>query len=89
MTSRPRRKVTYSLPEELVDAVAAVVREGAAPSYSAFVEDALREGVRKAREQALAQAFSDAANDPDFLADVEETMQAFRHIDDETDTADE
>ena len=40
MSAPPRRKVTYSLPGNLVDSIAEVVREGAAPSYSAFVEDA-------------------------------------------------
>lgn len=85
MPRRPKRKVTYSLPEELVDTIAEVVRDGAAPSYSAFVEEALREGVRNARERALARAFSDAAEDPGFLTDVDETMRAFRHVDRETD----
>ena len=44
MATRPVKKVTYSLPEELVESIRAVVREGAAPSYSAFVEQALEEG---------------------------------------------
>jgi len=85
MPRRPKRKVTYSLPEELVATIAEVVRDGAAPSYSAFVEEALREGVRRAREQALARAFSEAAEDPSFLTDVDETMRAFRHVDHEAD----
>jgi len=79
--SRTTRKVTYSLPEELVDEVRAVVREGAAPSYSAFVERALEEGVRRAREAALARAFEDAGHDSQFVADVEEAMQGFRSTD--------
>jgi Arc/MetJ-type ribon-helix-helix transcriptional regulator len=85
MPRHPKRKVTYSLPEELVATIAEVVRDGAAPSYSAFVEEALREGVRNARERALARAFSEAAEDPSFLTDVDETMRAFRHVDRETD----
>jgi Arc/MetJ-type ribon-helix-helix transcriptional regulator len=89
MPSRPKRKVTYSLSEELVESIASVVRDGAAPSYSAFVEDALTEGVRRAREEALAREFADAASDPNFLDDVEETMRSFRHVDDETAGGDE
>jgi Arc/MetJ-type ribon-helix-helix transcriptional regulator len=85
MPRRPKRKVTYSLPEELVDTIAEVVRDGAAPSYSAFVEEALREGVRNARERALARAFSEAAEDPSFLADIDETLRAFQHVDREAD----
>ena len=83
MTARPKRKVTYSLPEELIDDIARVVRDGAAPSYSAFVEEALTEKVRTTREAALAAAFEEAAADPAFLADVEETLEAFKHLDDE------
>ena len=51
MATRRVKKVTYSLSEELVEGIRAVVREGAAPSYSAFVEQALEEGVRRARVQ--------------------------------------
>ena len=83
MSTKPRRKVTYSLPVELIEDVTCVVREGAASSYSAFVEEALTEKVRAAREEALAAAFGEAAADPAFLADVEETTNAFKHVDNE------
>jgi Arc/MetJ-type ribon-helix-helix transcriptional regulator len=83
MAARPVKKVTYSLPEQLVDEIRAVVREGAAPSYSAFVERALEEGVRRAREERLAEAFRHAGSDPAFLEDVEETMRDFREADTE------
>lgn len=89
MSIRPKRKVTYSLPEELVESVGSVVRDGAAPSYSAFVERALTKEVRRARERNLADAFADAAADPTFLADIHETMNAFRHTDDEFEGTDE
>ena len=85
MATRPVKKVTYSLPEELVEGIRAVVREGAAPSYSAFVEQALEEGVRRAREERLAEAFRDAASDPAFLEDVEAVMRDFRDADAELD----
>jgi Arc/MetJ-type ribon-helix-helix transcriptional regulator len=70
--------VTYSLPDELLEQVRAAVSEGAAPSYSAFVERALAEAVRRAREKRLAEAFREAAEDPAFLADVDEAMRDFR-----------
>ncbi len=89
MSAPPRRKVTYSLPEGLVNDIAQVVRDGAAPSYSAFVAEALSDAVNNAREQALARAFTDAASDPEFLADIDETMRAFRHVDDEFEEAKE
>ena len=84
MTTRPKRKVTYSLPEGLVNDIAQVVSEGAAPSYSAFVEEALSDAVKSAREQALAKAFSDAASDPAFLDDIETAMDDFRYADSDT-----
>jgi len=83
MATRPVKKVTYSLPEELVDEIRSVVREGAAPSYSAFVERALEEGVRRAREERLAEAFRQASLDPAFLEDVEDAMRDFHEADTE------
>ena len=65
-------KVTYSLPRDLIDEVRLVVREGAAPYYSAFVEDALRKAVRREREKLIAEEFEQAAKDPQFIADIDE-----------------
>ena len=84
MARHKMRKVTYSLPEELLEGVRSVVREGAAPSYSAFVERALADGVVRAREALLAEAFLSASQDPRFLDDVDRTMQVFgSSVDDE------
>ena len=88
MPSRPKRKVTYSLPEALVNDIAQVVSEGAAPSYSAFVEEALSDAVESARERALAKAFAGAASDPIFLNDIDEVMGDFRHADNESEGSD-
>jgi len=77
-------KVTYSLPGDLVDELRSVVREGSAPSYSAFVERALRRAVDVAREERLAAEFAEAAEDPDFLADLEEVQADFEAADAES-----
>jgi len=77
-------KVTYSLPSGLVDQVRSVVRDGAAPSYSAFVEHALREAVRRAKEQSLASEYADAALDTLFLADNDDVERDFEHADAES-----
>ena len=77
MTRQRMRKVTYSLPEDLLDGVRAVVREGAAPSYSAFVQRALADGVDRAREALLADAFLSASQDPEFLEDVDQALRDF------------
>ena len=86
MTKQPESsvKVTYSLPEGLVDELRLVVREGAAPSYSAFVEDALKEALRREREKLLAQEFREAAGDPLFMRDLEETERDFEQVDAES-----
>jgi Arc/MetJ-type ribon-helix-helix transcriptional regulator len=76
------RKVTYSLPEDLLEGVRAVVKEGAAPSYSAFVQSALADGVSRAREALLAEAFLNASQDPDFLEDVDRSLKSFGEIED-------
>jgi len=77
-------KVTYSLPNGLVDELRSVVREGAAPSYSAFVEDALRDAVRREREKLLAQEYREAAGDPLFIKDLVDTEDDFKHADAES-----
>ncbi len=83
MTRQRMRKVTYSLPEDLLDGVRSVVREGAAPSYSAFVQQALSDGVSRAREALLAEAFLQASRDPEFLEDVDHALSDFGNHDDE------
>ncbi len=75
------RKVTYSLPEELLGEMESAVRDGAAPSYSAFVAEAVRERLERLRERRLAESFAQAGEDPLFLEDVEETMEAFAAAD--------
>lgn len=74
-------KVTYSLPEELVDRVREAVGGGAAPSYSAFVERAMREELRRTRERQLEEAFAEAAEDPLLAADIEAATADFAAVD--------
>ena len=77
-------KVTYSLPEDLVTELRAVVREGSAPSYSAFVEGALRRAVDEAREERFAAEFTQAAGDEDFLSDIDGVQADFEATDAES-----
>ena len=82
--SNPSIKVTYSLPRDLINDVRMVVREGAAPSYSAFVEEALRKAVRREREKLIAEEFEQAAKDPQFIGDIDEVDKDFAHADAES-----
>jgi Arc/MetJ-type ribon-helix-helix transcriptional regulator len=84
MGSGATTKVTYSLPADLVEEVRCVVGEGAAPSYSAFVEEALRDALRQARDRLLAAEFEAAANDAQFVRDLSEAEADFHHADAET-----
>jgi len=85
MTRQRMRKVTYSLPEDLLEGVRSVVRGGAAPSFSAFVQRALADGVDRAREALLAEAFLNASRDPKFLEDVDRSLRAFGNSEDDKD----
>jgi Arc/MetJ-type ribon-helix-helix transcriptional regulator len=88
MAAREHIKVTYSLPEELVEGVRSAVSEGAASSYSAFVERALAEALARERERRLERELAEAAQDPLFLADLAEVARDFEHADGETDRGD-
>ena len=77
MSKESKVKVTYSLPARLVGEVRNVVREGAAPSYSAFVERALRDAVREARDRLLAAELEQAARDPLFIEDLDAVERDF------------
>lgn len=79
--ARENIKVTYSLPEDLVAGVRSAVSEGAAPSYSAFVERALAEALARERERRLEGELAEAARDPLFLADLAEVARDFEHAD--------
>jgi len=85
MTDRgERKKVTFSLPVVLLEEAQAIVREGAAPSQSALVVDALAKAIRDWRMAQLREEFRQAAADPDFLRDVDEVMADFAAADGET-----
>jgi hypothetical protein len=70
-------KISFSLEAGLVDAIRDAVRNGQAESASAFVESAVQEKLRWSRREILARDYVEAARDPAFIADVEETLRAF------------
>jgi Arc/MetJ-type ribon-helix-helix transcriptional regulator len=83
-TTQRRRKVTFSLPADLVADVQALVAQGQAPSQSAFVAGALAWRVRQAQADTVREQFRRAGADPLFLRDVAETKQVFQPADAET-----
>lgn len=81
LTADKRKKVTLTLPADLMTEVQALVAEGRAAPQSAFVADATAQAMRQVRAARLREAFRCAAADPLFLRDAEETEQAFLHPD--------
>lgn len=77
-------KATFSIRRDLLEAAAAAVAQGAAPSKNALVERALQHELRVLRRRALAAQWAQAAKDPLFLRDVQETQEEFSSADAET-----
>ncbi len=74
-------KATFSIRRDLLEAVTAAVARGAAPSKNALVERALQHELRELRRRAVAAQWAQAAKDPLFLRDVQETKEAFSSAD--------
>ncbi len=74
-------KATFSIRRELLEAAAAAVARGAAPSKSALVERALQRELHELRRRAIAAQWVEAAEDPLFLRGVQETQEAFASVD--------
>jgi len=79
-----RRKVTYSLPVELVEDVRRLLQDGGAASQSPFVSEALEKEIRARRAARMREEFLQAAADPGFLRDIADTMRDFAAADAET-----
>jgi Arc/MetJ-type ribon-helix-helix transcriptional regulator len=79
-----KRKVTLLMDERLTDRMRAAIAEGAARSQTALIEQAVTRFLEEHRREWLRREWEDAARDPRFLRDIEETMQAFATADVET-----
>jgi Arc/MetJ-type ribon-helix-helix transcriptional regulator len=84
MESTALKKVTFSLPVDLVREVREVVAAGLFPSQHALVREALETTLQRTRDERLRSEFQAAARDPLFLRDLQETEQAFQSADSET-----
>ncbi|MBU6364856.1 MAG: hypothetical protein KJT01_01465 [Gemmatimonadetes bacterium] len=73
----PLKKVTIRLHTRVADAVRSAVDAGDAPSADAFIEDAIVAALREQRRARLYAAYAQAAQDPDFVADMTDTTRAF------------
>lgn len=76
-SENPTVKKSFTLHEDVVQAAAAAVCEGAAENLSAFVEQAIEEKLRRANRARLYDAYAEAAQDPAFMADMRDVATDF------------
>lgn len=73
--------ILLELPDDVYATAEEAVKLGLAPSQSSFIEEAIRLRAREVRHARMRLLAQEAMADPDFVADMQETMQAFRHTD--------
>lgn len=78
------KKATFVLPNTLLEEIRALVKRGQAESMSSFVREGLESNLRRYREENIRREFERAAEDPDFMKDLNSTMSAYRTADAET-----
>jgi len=79
------KKVTFSLPVEIIEKYREYADKNYVPSVNAAVKEALEDYARKIEKEKLYQTMSEAAVDPMFVKDLEESMEAFEVSDNEED----
>ncbi len=70
-------KATFVLPTRLLEDVRELVNCGLADSVSAVVRESLEATVRQLKEARIRKQFAEAAQDPMFLADLQEVLEDF------------
>lgn len=64
------RRSVASSPFRLLTPIRLVVKAGAAPNASAFIEAAVRDCLRERRRQRVCAAYAEASRDPVFIAEM-------------------
>ena len=75
--TEPSRKATFQLRESILLAIRELADQGVVPSVSVLVEQALEKKLRDLRRERLYAAYEEAANDPVFVRELNETTRAF------------
>jgi Arc/MetJ-type ribon-helix-helix transcriptional regulator len=84
MAQETLQKVTFSLPARMVEQLKTSAASAGYPSQNALVREALAREFKRLRMERLEREMEDAARDPEFIRDIEETMEAFKWVDAET-----
>lgn len=77
------KNVTFSLPIDLIEKLKEFARSNYIPSLNAGVKEALEEYTKAIEKEILKNKMMEAANDPLFLKDLNDSMSAFEHSDKE------
>ena len=78
------KNVTFSLPTDLMEKYKEYAKSDYIPSVNAGVKEALEEYAIKIEKDRLKKEMQEAARDPLFIEDLEESMKSFEHSDVET-----
>lgn len=74
-------KVTFALPAEMVRQMREAVQKGEVASQNALVREALAHELKRRRAAEFEREMHEAARDPLFVQDVQESMDDFRFVD--------
>lgn len=77
MVETMNKKATFVLPQSLLQELRRVVEAGQAESVSALVRESVEARLRELREERLRREFCEAAQDPLFMADMEQVARDF------------
>jgi len=78
------KNVTFSLPTEIIEKFKEYAKSNYIPSLNAGVKEALEEYVKRIEKEKLKQDMIEAANDSQFMQDLEDSMNDFELSDNET-----
>ncbi len=78
------KNVTFSLPENLIDSYRQLAQNNQVASMNAAVREAMEAYIAEKRQEQLLHEMEEAAKDPLFMEDLNETMRAFALADQDT-----
>ena len=76
-----KKKVTFSLSEDVVLEMKKLIERKQSGSQNKFVEEALREYIRRMRLEMLRREMVEASRDPLFLEDIRQAEKDFSRVD--------
>lgn len=78
------KKVTFAFPDNLLQRLRTLSDQKRIASVNAVVREAVELYVTNLERENFRQAMAEASRDPEFIRDLRETDEAFRHVDAET-----